>query len=98
METNSEIYAETPDMDFGENIAEQETPDINFSEIDLHQHAEPDVDADTENKSNERFTAEDSDIDDLDEPDQYVEEEDDSEGARQESSNQIDHSESGLNE
>lgn len=95
METNSEMYAETPDMDFGENVAEQETPDIDFSEIDLHQN--PDTDADTVNKSSERFTAEDSDIDDLDEPDQYVEEEDDSEGAKQDSSNKSDHSESGLN-
>ncbi|XP_055311369.1 DNA polymerase epsilon subunit 4 [Sitodiplosis mosellana] len=90
METNSEVYAETPDMDFSENIAIQETPDINFSEIGL----DPAPDTDTANKSHERFTTEDSDIDDLDEPDQYVEGEDDSEDARQDSSNKNNNSES----
>lgn len=91
METNSESMAETPDMDFGDDIAEQETPDINFSEIDVN----IDQDIDAANKIRERYTADDSEIDDLDEPDQYVKGEDDAEDINQDSSNQ-NHSESGL--
>lgn len=89
METNSEAIAETPDIDFSEDITEQETPDINFSEPVLG------TDQNTANKSYERFTADDSDIDDLDEPDQYVERDDETEDINQESNNK-NHSESGL--
>lgn len=94
METDSEVIAETPDINFSENITEQditeqETPDINFSEIVLE------TGPNKANKSYERFTADDSDIDDLDEPDQYVEKDDETEDLNQESNNK-NNSESGL--
>lgn len=90
METDSEAIAETPDLNFSEDMAEQETPDINFSEIELNPGA------DTANKIREHYTAEDSDIDDLDQPDQYVEGDDDVEETNHETDN-TNHNESGLN-
>lgn len=97
METNSEVIAETPDMDYNEDSAEQETPDLNFSEIAFEQQRINAIDANTDtiNKSWEHFTANDSDIDDLDEPDQYVEGDNDADETNQETNNQ-NHSESGL--
>lgn len=80
MEKDSESIQETPDLDFSENAMEQETPDIDFSNI--NEIETPDIDfsenilIDSIDKSHERFGADESEIDDLDEPDQYVEDED----------------------
>ncbi|XP_031630367.1 DNA polymerase epsilon subunit 4 isoform X2 [Contarinia nasturtii] len=94
METNNEIVPETPDMEFSEDVAmEQETPDIHFDEL----HAEdetPDINFSEifTDKNQERFIAEESDIDDLDEPDQYVDEDDEIAENNQETGD-INHSE-----
>lgn len=83
MDPENIIIAETPDLDFNENqteivenvnyseeqveqifeAMEQETPDLDFSE---QLFAEPIEDL-------HRYTEDDEDIDDLEEPDQYVE-------------------------
>lgn len=83
MDPDNNINSETPDLDFSENQAEtvqnvnyseeqieqifeameQETPDLDFSEPPL---AEPADDL-------PRYTDGDEDVDDLEEPDQYVE-------------------------
>lgn len=94
MENDSEVIQETPDMEFSENMMEQETPDINFDTEET-----PDIDfselrTDTANKSLERFIAEESDFDDLDEPDQYVERDVDADDTNQSGTNN-NHSESG---
>lgn len=76
--------SETPDIDFGDQnfASEQETPDINFTEVgnaaetpdmDFNDHLEA-VATEAGNQSRERADGfDDDDIDDLDEPDQYIE-------------------------
>lgn len=88
MESASEILQETPDLDFSENPMEQETPDIDFSDVNAIET--PDIDfsenaVETVNTSHERerIFNDENDIDDLDEPDQYVDEEDNTENANQ---------------
>lgn len=99
MDSNSEVIQETPDMDFSENLAEQETPDMNFDDVNAEETPDmnfSEIGPDTVNTNHERFAADDSDIDDLDEPDQYIEGDDDDVGdSNQETSNQ-NNSESGL--
>lgn len=81
---SDDIYIqETPDLDFSENPIE-ETPDIHFSEEEqvdrilgeIDQET-PDIDFSdniaTKYYSHQNKEGDDSDIDDLDEPDQYVE-------------------------
>lgn len=80
METENEVLPETPDINFSEDFVEQETPDIDFNEINTAET--PDIDfgedfAAAGNQSREQLAIDDEDIDDLDEPDQYVEHEDD---------------------
>lgn len=84
MEKDSELIEETPDLEFSENIMEQETPDIDFSNNINDEMETPDMEfsenilIDSMEKSHEqRFGADESEIDDMDEPDQYVEDEDD---------------------
>lgn len=80
MEGDSELLQETPDMDFSENAMDEETPDIHFHNI--HEMETPDLDfsenahADSNDKIQERFGVDESEIDDMDEPDQYVEDDD----------------------
>lgn len=97
MDNFSELLQETPDMDFSENVMEQETPENNFDEINAEETSDMNLSemvlVHTANE--ELFAGDDSDIDDLDEPDQYVEGEDDVEDSHQETSNQ-NNSESGL--
>lgn len=88
MESSNEILQETPDLDFSQNPMEQETPDIDFS--DFNAIETPDIEfsenvVETVNTSHERNFTDENDIDDLDEPDQYVDEEDDTENANQDS-------------
>lgn len=98
MESGSEIFPETPDLDFSQNQMEQETPDIDFSDINAMDT--PDIDfsenaVDTVNTSRERFAVEEEDIDDLDEPDQYIGEDDDIGNANNDATENI-NSETGL--
>lgn len=67
MDVNCEMLKETPDLEFSENPTEQETPDFDFSNINQIEISE---------NVDEHFGADESDIDDLDEPDQYVEDDD----------------------
>lgn len=80
MERDSDVLQETPDLDFDDNaMDEQEMPDIHFTNhIEMET---PDIDfsenVDSLNKSHEsHFAVDESEIDDMDEPDQYVEDED----------------------
>lgn len=65
---------DTPDINFSEDPNDAETPDINFTELEEHETADIHFDEITdETIEKQRFETEDDDIDDLDEPDQYVE-------------------------
>lgn len=85
MERDSDLIEATPDLDFDGYAMEQETPDIDFSNID--ESETPDINfsenvlIDSIDKGHERFGADESDIDDMDEPDQYVEDETDDDAA-----------------
>lgn len=83
MERDSDLIEETPDLEFSENAIEQETTDIDFSNNLNDEMETPDIEfsenilIDSMEKSHEqRFPADESEIDDMDEPDQYVEDED----------------------
>lgn len=85
MESESgDLIQETPDLEFDDNaMDEQETPTIHFSN-NINETETPDIDfsenvsVDAANRSHEnRFGVDESEIDDMDEPDQYVEDEND---------------------
>lgn len=82
MEKDSDLIQETPDMVFSEDAMEQETPDIDFSN-NINEMETPDIEFSEnilmdsmENSREQRFGADESEIDDMDEPDQYVEDDD----------------------
>lgn len=82
MEKDSDSIQETPDLIFSENAMEEETPDIDFSN-NINEMETPDIEfsenilIDSMEKSHDEwFGADESEIDDMDEPDQYVEDED----------------------